>query len=553
MQKTAQRRGILNKLREKTNLGGIAAEKFFTPEFSELMNQLREGTDDPVRAILSGTQIGNASAPDDAISLKDLLKDTKSAINRREYMKAVANLGRFHKKLYDATKILSGFKANVDSIHEKFLFEGLDDDSKKHLTDLQGRINAKEASYNQKYFIKEANIMDFFANIGTERGRALAAWEKRYPKQVGKLKNDTTSMLRRSESLMTNVLSTLKDMATARATRNVDKYLLGADKIVKLYAGYDVAFKEYYNANVKGFLEKQNIIKKDEPASGFELDNSGIPIGREEDGPFELQRNNQQFPKDEIELDTSGPRMRQREPVEFDLGNQESLPEEGAVPAKAPSIAPAAPAVEAPATAPAVVNQQSEDKAPTDRVGKPDFDASHSNNIYHQISQIHGLRPLQQFQTTPKAVSAPAAIPAPVYKGVSSKTDRAPAQELPEGRTATFYGVAPESRATVRPSVAPATMRPSKVPSMPVGREPSIIPDDDFAVPQEAPRQDVRKSDDGMVAAAHQSFYKTLTVLGQTESPAVLSMYIRKYAATIQHKDLVTALKLFELAKSIKE
>src|SRR6266403_1952266 len=101
MQKAAQKRSLLNKLREMTNVGGIASEKVFHPEFQQLMDKLRNETDDPIRAIVSGEQIGEASPPDDGIGLKDLLKSARSNVNRREYMKAVADLGRFHKKMND--------------------------------------------------------------------------------------------------------------------------------------------------------------------------------------------------------------------------------------------------------------------------------------------------------------------------------------------------------------------------------------------------------------------------------------------------------------------
>jgi hypothetical protein len=532
MQKTAQRRGILNKLRENTNLGGMAAENVFSPEFRELMDRLRDETDDPVRAILSGTQIGNASPPDDAISLKDLLKETKSAINRREYMKAVANLGRFHKKLFEATKILSGFKANVDSIHEKFLFEGLDDDSKKHLHDLKGRVETKAAATDQRYFIKEANIMDFFANIGTERGRALAAWEKRYPKQVGKLKNDTNSMLKRSESLMANVLSVLKDMATARATRNVDKYLIGADKIVKLYNAYDVGFKEYYNSNVKGFLEKQKLIS-DTPVEN--------PISPEVPamGPDSVRPGDSATREDFSPAPGSSPRSN-------------TLPSAGLAPEGNVQVGESpAPDTER-ATGPDTEVPPGPD---TERTGPPEFK---SDKILNELVKRHNI-PTQQVPSAsgPKYMG-PSSDTTPVSRAPSMLPSNRPTSpvmpSIPKpGRMPTIPGVAPEARRVdprdnlrTEPPSAATTIVPSRHPSIiPPGRVPTLIPTDDFGVPEEAPRQDVRK--------AHQSFYKTLEVLGQTESPTVLSMYIRKYATTIQHKDLVTALKLFELAKSIKE
>lgn len=263
MQKTAQKRSLLNKLREVTNISGIATEKFFNPEFQDLMDRLRDQTDDPIRAIVSGEAIGNASAPDDAISLKELLKNIKSNINRREYMTAVASLSRFYHKMHDVVDLLKKFNSNVDKIHEKFLFEGLDEDNKRHLRDLKKRLSAYNEIRNAS-FVKEANILDFFTNIATERGRALAAWEKRYPKQLGKLKKDTGTMLQQAERLLSTTLSALKEMASARATRNPDNYIkIGNDKIVKGFEAFDRNFKEYYNSNVKGFLEKQQFAMPD--------------------------------------------------------------------------------------------------------------------------------------------------------------------------------------------------------------------------------------------------------------------------------------------------
>lgn len=258
MQRTAQKRSLLNKLREMTDVGGIATEKYFNPEFKQVMDQLRE-IDDGIRAIASGEQVGAASAPSDAISLKDILKSAKSNLNRREYMKAVADLGRFHKKVFDMVHLLSLFRSNIDKIHEKFLFQDLDDDSKKYLQSFKGRWPEKSAGL-KPYFIKEANILDFFTNIATERGRALASWEKRYPKRVDKLKKDSASILSLSERMLGIILTSLKDLAKARATRNADNYIAISDKIsnaFKNYDGGDKGFKVFYQENVREFLEKQ--------------------------------------------------------------------------------------------------------------------------------------------------------------------------------------------------------------------------------------------------------------------------------------------------------
>lgn len=274
MQKTAQKRSLLNKLKEMTNVSGIATEKVFSPEFKELMERLRDETDDPVRAIVTGEQIGNASPPSDGISMKDLLKSAKSNLNRREYMRAVSDLGRFHKKMNDVVRILSSFKSETDKIHEKFLFEGMDEEHKQHLHDLKSRFASQHNS-----LVKEASILDFLTNIGTERGRALSGWEKRYPKEIGRLKASANSLLAQSERMLTVTISVLKELAKSRSVRNPDKYIQDSSKITKEYEKYDRFFKEFYNTNVKGFLEKQELVspvKTDNSDKSKELGNQEL-------------------------------------------------------------------------------------------------------------------------------------------------------------------------------------------------------------------------------------------------------------------------------------
>lgn len=266
MEKIAQKRSFLNKLRE---MAGGVTEKF-SPEFEAVMNNLRM-VDNNVRSIISGEEITTDTSPDTfksvflsdifdkadkTISLKDLLKSTKSNINKREYIKAAADLGRFHKKMDDVVKILNGFKFNIDEMHEKFLFEGLDDESKSHLSDMRRRFKATQSSQNYN-LIKEADFLDFFTNIVSERGKSLSTWEKNYPKKVGKLSKDTSNMLTLSERLMASALSALKIMASARASRNPDKYIVEAEKIVKAYDNYNKNFMTYYNSNIKDVLDKQ--------------------------------------------------------------------------------------------------------------------------------------------------------------------------------------------------------------------------------------------------------------------------------------------------------
>jgi hypothetical protein len=259
MQKTAQQRGFLNKLREMTNVSGIAAENFFNPQFKEVMENLRE-IDANIRAITTGQEIDGAD-PDpgnsgDSRSLKDLLKSAKSNFNRREYMTAVAELGNFHKKFFDINQQITKLHNKVNEVHHQFLFRDMDEGRKQQLHDLKTRF----ASEQQAQLVKEAGVMDFFYNIGTKRGRALAFYEKRYPKEVNRLKKDTSNLLAKSEVMLAQLLTSLKEMAGARAVRNVDKYISAADRVTKGYGSYDQLFRDYYNNNVKGFLEKVELV-----------------------------------------------------------------------------------------------------------------------------------------------------------------------------------------------------------------------------------------------------------------------------------------------------
>lgn len=273
MQKTAQHRGILNKIREMTNISGQAAEKFFNPEFQKVMESLRE-KDSTIRSLVAGQEVEGGDPGSDPISLKELYKSAKSNFNRREYMTAIAELGRFHKKLFDLSTLINNLSFDVDQVHHEFLFKDLGDDHKKQLNELKTRFAAQK----NMHLVKEAGIMDFLHNLTSKRGRALALWEKRYPNQVKKLKSDTSSLLNKSESILNLILTSLKDMASARATRDVDRYMKGAEKIYKNYQNYDRVFKDFYNENVKGFLDKVELISPVKIVDNKDLAKQEIPV-----------------------------------------------------------------------------------------------------------------------------------------------------------------------------------------------------------------------------------------------------------------------------------
>lgn len=260
-----------NWLREKLNMPSSYLEGFFKPELDRVMNSLKD-LDDRIRSILTGTKIGKSEIGADGFSGKDLLKSARTNFNRREYMAGVSDLGRFHKKIYDITQDVNKFFVDVNKIHHKFLFEGLDDKYKGHLDEFRKHMETtqKKADAESRYFIKEANIMDFFANIGTKRGRSLAAWEKKYPKQTKELREGGVRLLDESQKLLDNTIANLKQMATARATRRPDEYMDIANKIKADFDKFDngdKGFRAYYNGPIMQWLKIKDEIDASEQKS----------------------------------------------------------------------------------------------------------------------------------------------------------------------------------------------------------------------------------------------------------------------------------------------
>lgn len=259
MDKFAQRRGLLNKLHEGLNVPLQSAQNFFNPELKEVMKNLRLA-DDNIRTILTGDKIGNADvAIEDPRGIKEILKSARSNFNRNEFMAGVADLGIFHKKLFDVSRFINKLTLSVDKIHHHFLFKNLDQKQQSNIKNLQEHMG-RLASTEITYFVKEAGVMDFFHNIGTRRGRALAMWIKKYPKVAKNLRDGGSRLLDVGDNVLANVLSLLKEMAGARASGNVDSYMEAAKNIDKEYNkfdGGDKGFRAYYQTTVMPFLTQQ--------------------------------------------------------------------------------------------------------------------------------------------------------------------------------------------------------------------------------------------------------------------------------------------------------
>lgn len=254
MDKFAQDRGILNKLREGINLSGLALEKI-NPEFEAVMDNLR-ATDARVR--------------DNATDLKAFVRNAASLYRRRDYLAAAKNIAGFHERCRYIAAFLNKFSASIDMKHYKFLLDQFDDEQKQQLfgydpsveinvdEDESPVVNAEMSSALKKvagvvdwYHKMTDPIADLAHNLTAERGKAMRMFEKRF--SVGflrELKSSTERIVQAAIRFLSFLLSNFKRLATALATRNVGQYKKNADNFVKGFSSFDKLFKDYHNKNI---------------------------------------------------------------------------------------------------------------------------------------------------------------------------------------------------------------------------------------------------------------------------------------------------------------
>lgn len=271
MDKTAQSkrqtgRGALNRLRELANIPAEKLSGFFRPEHERVMNALKQ-LDDRIRAEITGTTIGEASPVTGMNqSAKDLLKGARKSFARNEFMTGISELAAFHQKMFEIVKDINKFQIDVNKIHHKFLFEGMDDEKVKRM---RSHMERKAELEMAALMTKEAGVMDFFHNLLSPRGRALSAWVKKYPKETKELREQGAKLVEQGQALFDSTLAILKNMATARATRRPDEYMDQANKIKSEFAKFDAGdkgFTAYYNNVVKPFLATKDAIEAERKA-----------------------------------------------------------------------------------------------------------------------------------------------------------------------------------------------------------------------------------------------------------------------------------------------
>lgn len=261
MDKTAQKRDRLHKFREKVDIFGRGAEAL-SPTFAALMEKLRE-TDDKIREALL----------EDDVKLKDVLKSARQNFNRREYMQSVADISTFHEKMEQVVDTLKVLELDVDAAHHEFLGTDLPPEAVEKLKRVQERIKAKKTkkAATKVWIEKHAGYFgDLWYALTSDRGKALRGWEKRYPSKMKQLKSHTSALINKSDSLFNVLLSSLKEMSSARGARNLDRYLKAAKKLTDTFNTYNTQYEKYYEDNVDNFLSK--LIEKEKAAAALKAE-----------------------------------------------------------------------------------------------------------------------------------------------------------------------------------------------------------------------------------------------------------------------------------------
>jgi hypothetical protein len=273
MDKLAQERGLLNKLREKSNITGKILESL-NPEFQSMMERLRTA-DEKIRA--------------HAENLKANVRSAKSLVRRRDYLAAAVNVSAFHERCRYIAAELEKFKNSVDMKHYKFLLDQFDDEQKEQLfgydptkeiqLDETNQANdvvitaalKKRAGLSDWWFKMTDPLADVAHNLTNERGVAMRALEKRFSIAFLKdLKKGSIEMVEKTERFLQFLLATFKRLATALAKRNVDQYIRFSQDFIKKFAMYHKFFVDYYQKSIaplkqqhEKLLEEQRKLEED--------------------------------------------------------------------------------------------------------------------------------------------------------------------------------------------------------------------------------------------------------------------------------------------------
>lgn len=519
MNKIAQRRGFFNKLRESVNAPGEAVTGTFSPEFTQLMDTLREVDDE---------------AREQAADLKDMLKVARSNFNRREYMTTITYLGKFHERLELVRMQFLKLDKEVNAVHNEFLFGDLDPEHRKYLFEKMPERHKPKPKVKLPETKKEAGVKDWWHNLTTDRGRALKFWEKRFPKKAKEVKRQTEKMLNRSEMFLNLLQSMFKTLASHRATRSLEEYMKVSNSFVQKYDSYDDAFAEYFTTTVAGFIKSQKEFEADKARKESDLEGltnkpADIPTGTGESGGNIIP------PEVEKEV------KKEEEKKEEEIGLVPESPLQN-VPAKFP--------------------EKKIETAPITEVDMPSLPVPSSEL---ELSSLSPEPPLP----APVAPSKKGPLPAYTPLGLSMRNESILSSSpptLPSNQLEFAPTTIPQSPAIPRdmaalenptftpeiaqkfhyytpPASAPATLPTEPAPSTTPESRPTVIE----GPPKTQPH--VPRTPTMIGTAAHQ-FVETITKLAG-DNPLVMAAEIIKFAKSIEANDKDTSARLLVVAKNL--
>jgi hypothetical protein len=249
--KLAQQRSRLNKIREWAGFGGKALEAIDS-EFGAVMDKLRD-TDRDIR--------------EDARGIRDGARYIVQLARRRDYLGAATDMTQFHEACRLIAAKLSKFLSSVELKHYKVLLDNLPESAKEKLfsydpnkkIDLdEGEVKAtaaaieaaliKEAGVRDWWFEMTSPVEDIFHNITNDKGKAMRALEKRFSSGFIKdLKVETTNMARKTYEFYKFLIRNFKELASALARRHLNDYKQAANEYIKEFSKYHTDFVKFHS------------------------------------------------------------------------------------------------------------------------------------------------------------------------------------------------------------------------------------------------------------------------------------------------------------------
>lgn len=219
IEKTAQRRSMMQWLHEKSNVGRHAAEAF-SDSYQEQMKVLRE-SDNIIRHAVT--------------DLKSNLKLAKKSLKQRRYLDVVHFIGNIN----DSIKLIGSKRAI------------LRDMMKSHLDDFYG--DYEHADLGREYFKKQAGIMDMFSGARRMAGKVF---EKHYDTILKERARAMEELYNETDHLVDLTLDTLKDLGTYRAKGDINSYIKSLDELARKRDKFENKFKNIYDTYILPFIDR---------------------------------------------------------------------------------------------------------------------------------------------------------------------------------------------------------------------------------------------------------------------------------------------------------